>query len=62
MVTDRIVDGRRFQSLGVAQLNELSPKVILVQTFGDANKLPESWLCLKSSLDGEGRTDINWRK
>ena len=39
---DCIVDGRRFHSLGKEQLNELSPKVILVLTFGDANKIPES--------------------
>ena len=32
------MDGRRFQSLEAAQLNDLSPKVILVLTFGDANK------------------------
>ena len=58
---DLIVDGRRFQSLGAAQLNDLSSKVIFFLTFGVANKIPESWLRLKSYLD-EGRTDIDWRK
>ena len=33
-----MVDGRRFQSLGAAQLYDVSPKVILVLTFGDADK------------------------
>ena len=33
-----MVDRRRFQSLGAAQLYDLSPKVILVLTFGDADK------------------------
>ena len=46
---DRIVDGRRFQSLKAAQLNVL--------TFGDANKI-QVMIGLKSYLNG-GRTDIN---
>ena len=39
---DCIVEGRRFQNLGVPQLKDLSPKVISVVTFGDADKIPES--------------------
>ena len=39
---DLIVDGRRFQSLGAVQLNDLSPKVAFFLTFGVANKIPES--------------------
>ena len=35
---DRMVDGRKFQSLGAAQLYDVSPKVILVLTFGDADR------------------------
>ena len=30
------------RNLGAAQLNDLSSKVILVLSFGDANKMPES--------------------
>ena len=56
-----MVDRRRFQSLGAAELYDLSPKMILVLTFGDADKIPESCLRLKSYLEG-GRTNINWRK
>ena len=39
---DLIVDGRRFQSLGAVQLNDLSPKAIFFLAFGVANKIPES--------------------
>ena len=35
---DLIVVGSRFQSLGVAQLNDLSARVFLVLIFGKVNK------------------------
>ena len=36
---DRIIEGSRFQSLGAAQLNNLSSKVFLVLTFGGVLRL-----------------------
>ena len=53
--------GSRFQSLGAAQLNNLSARVFLVLIVGKANKAAESSLRLKLYLDG-GKTDIKWRK
>ena len=53
--------GSRFQSLGAAQLNDLSARVFLVLIVGKGNKTAESSLRLKLYLDG-GNTDIKWRK
>ena len=53
--------GSRFQSLGAAQLDDLSARVFLVRIVGKANKAAESSLRLKLYLDG-GKTDIKWRK
>ena len=53
--------GSRFQSLGAAQLNDLSARVFLVLIFGKVNKAAQSSLRLKLYLDG-GKTDIKWRK
>ena len=49
--------GSRFQSLGAAQLNDLSARVFLVLFVGKANEVAESLLRLKLYLDG-GKTDI----
>ena len=43
---------RRFQSLGPAELNNLSPKVFFGLAIGDINKTPGSWLRRKLYLDG----------
>ena len=58
---DLIVVGSRFQSLGAAQLNDLSAMVFLVLIFGKVNEAAQSSLRLKLYLDG-GKTDIKWRK
>ena len=52
--------GSGFQSLGAAQLNDLSARVFLVLIVGKVNKTAESSLRLKLYLDG-GKTDITWR-
>ena len=44
--------GSRFQSLGAAQLNNLSARVFLVPIVGKANRVAESSLRLKLYLDG----------
>ena len=49
--------GSRFQSLGAAQLNDLSARVFLVLIVGKVNKTAESSLRLKLYLDGDN-TDI----
>ena len=56
-----IIDEGRFQCLGMAQPNDLSPKVFLVLTFGGVNKTPDSWLRRKLYFDGN-ETWIKWHK
>ena len=53
--------GSRFQSLGAAQLNDLSARVFLVLIFGKVNKAAQSSLRLKLYLDS-GKTDVKWHK
>ena len=45
--------GSRFQSLGAAQLNDLSARVFLVLIVGKANKVAESSLRLKKVIPGD---------
>jgi len=54
---DLIVVESSFQSLGAAEVNDLSARVFLVLIVGKVNKTAESSLPLKLYLDG-GKTDI----